>query len=263
MFSNLRRTPRLHADATGRSPAWTRRVFRLAGRSPIDHAVLEKHDRVAVVEFPRIWSDLGSWDSVAGHSRDATLGNRATGDARFEGCRNVFVHGGDRLTVAIGLEDILVVDTPDALLISSRGSAESLKTVVADPRKQRSGPRFRTIGKSTGRGGRTNGSVPGENFEVRRLVLKPGARNLGALSSPPHRALGCRFRNRTRNMWRSRVPASGQRKRLVPAGTMHSLENPGQLPLEIVETLSGSYFGEDDVIRPTEARIEADMEELG
>lgn len=209
----------------------------------IDHAVLEHHDKVAVVEFRCAWTDLGSWDAVASYL-NASLGNFSNGEARFADCKNVFVQGSDRLTVAVGLSDVLIVDTPDALLVSSRGAAESLRSVVADleAEDRTEVSRHRKVQRSWGSYERI---CSGANFEVRRLSVRPGGRiaEHDHLDRTEHWMV---VRGTGRMTFGDGDFMLEEKEHVfVPARKQHALENPGPEVLEIIAVLSGTCLGDE------------------
>jgi len=214
----------------------------------IDHAVLEKEPRVAVLPYEGDWSDLGSWDAVAGLYRADEAGNQSDGDAWFADAQNCFVHSPDRLAVVLGLQDVVVVDTPDALLVTSRARAEQVKTVV-DGLKAAERPELTDHRKVVRPWGTFEGIDRGERYQVKRITVKPGAQ------------LSLQYHHHRAEHWivvtgTARVTRGDQTFLLhenestyIPLGAVHRLENPGKTALELIEVQSGSYLGEDDIVR--------------
>jgi mannose-1-phosphate guanylyltransferase/mannose-6-phosphate isomerase len=228
---------RLDADAFARAP-----------QKSIDYAVMEKTDRAAVVEGRFRWSDIGSWDAIFEIAEHDGAGNAVRGAAMLMDSENCVVHSDDRLTAVLGVKDLVVVTTIDAVLVLPRERAQDVKELVARlklaNRKEASDHR---------RGHRPWGyydSVDmGERFQVKRIVVRPG----GTLSLQKHM-------HRAEHWVVVRGTAEvtiGEEVRLVhenqsvyiPMGTVHRLANQGKIPLEIVEVQTGSYLGEDDIIR--------------
>lgn len=214
----------------------------------IDYAVLEKERRVAVVPYEGDWSDLGSWDAVAGVHKADDNGNRSEGDAWFSDSESCFVHSPDKLAVVLGLKDIVVVDTPDALLVTSRDKVEQVKTVV-DDLKAAQRTELTDHRKVARPWGTFEGIDRGERYQVKRITVKPGAQL--SLQYHHHRAehwivvKGIAKVTRDDETFLLRENESTY----IPLGAVHRLENPGKTMLELIEVQSGSYLGEDDIVR--------------
>jgi mannose-1-phosphate guanylyltransferase/mannose-6-phosphate isomerase len=213
-----------------------------------DYAVMEKTDRAVVVEGTFRWSDIGSWDAIFEISKRDADNNFASGPVVAVDSTNCLIHAEDRLTAVLGVDDLIVVTTPDAVLVLPRARAEEVKKLVS-------------VLKKAGRSEATNhrrchrpwgyyDAVDlGERFQVKRLVVMPG----GTLSLQKHL-------HRSEHWVVVRGTAEvtvGKIKKIVhenesayiPMGAVHRLSNPGKIPLELIEVQTGSYFGEDDVIR--------------
>lgn len=214
----------------------------------IDYAVLENEARVAVVPYEGDWSDLGSWDAVAGVRAADDSGNRSEGDAWFSSSQHCFVHSPDKLTVVLGLKDVVVVDTPDALLVTSRDQVEQVKSVVDDLRTaERS--ELTDHRKVARPWGTFEGIDRGDRYQVKRITVKPGAQL--SLQYHHHRAehwivvKGIAKVTRGEETFLLRENESTY----IPLGAVHRMENPGKTMLELIEVQSGSYLGEDDIVR--------------
>lgn len=214
----------------------------------IDYAVLEKAPRVAVIPYDGDWSDLGSWDAVAGvHAADDN-GNRAEGDAWFSSAENCFVHSPKKLAVVLGLKDIIVVDTPDALLVTSRDNVEQVKSVVDDLKTaQRS--ELTDHRKVARPWGTFEGIDRGERYQVKRITVKPGAQL--SLQYHHHRAEHWIVVKGVAKVTRGEetFELHENESTYIPLGAVHRLENPGKTALELIEVQSGAYLGEDDIVR--------------
>jgi mannose-1-phosphate guanylyltransferase / mannose-6-phosphate isomerase len=224
------------------------RAFGEAPSISIDRAVMEHTDRAVVVPVEMSWSDLGTWRSLRDNGTADTDGNVKHGDVILEGVRNSYVRSEGRLTAVIGLDDVVVVSTDDAVLVCRADQAASVSKVVEGMR-QRNRPeptQHTTIHRPWG----YYRSVDcGERFQVKRLMVKPGARL--SLQKHFHRA----------EHWvvvcGTALVQRGEKTTLVrenesiyiPIGTPHRLENPGKLPLHLIEVQSGAYLGEDDIVR--------------
>ena len=229
-------------------------AFAAIAAQSIDYAVMEPASRsgsgidVKMVPLEAGWSDLGAWDAVwQTADRDAS-GNATRGDALVADSRNTLVHATSRLVGVIGLDDITVVETPDAVLVAHRSKSPAVKELVA----------------SLSTGGRSEASThsrvhrpwgwyesvdQGPRFQVKRILVKPGARL--SLQMHHHRAEHWIVVSGTAEVTNGAVVSmlSENQSTYIPLGATHRLANPGKLPLEIIEVQSGSYLGEDDIVR--------------
>ena len=224
-------------------------AFAASPDKSIDYAIMEKTDRAAVVPVSCAWSDIGSWDALwAASDRDAN-GNRLEGDVIAIDSRNCFVRGTDRrLVAALGLEDIVIVDTADAVLVAPRARVQDVKLLVD---KIKSGGRqehmfHRKVYRPWG----SYDSIDmGERFQVKRIVVKPGAAL--SLQKHHHRAEHWVIVSGTAEVTRNDEVflLAENESTFLPLGAVHRLRNPGKVPLELIEVQSGSYLGEDDIVR--------------
>jgi mannose-1-phosphate guanylyltransferase/mannose-6-phosphate isomerase len=221
----------------------------LACRSQsIDYAVMEPHDNVAVVPFEGQWSDVGSWNAVADLTPADEAGNRIAGEGHALHARNTFIHAPERTVVALGTQDLLIIDTPDALLVAQRDHAEQVKDVVAHLEKLQA-PQA-TLHRRVARPWGWYDSIDmGERFQVKRIGVKPGASL--SLQKHHHRAEHWIVVKGTAEVTRGteRYLLSENQSTYIPIGEVHRLHNPGKLELEMIEVQSGSYLGEDDIVR--------------
>lgn len=214
----------------------------------IDFAVMEKADRRAVVPVDCGWSDIGSWQAISELYESDALGNRVQGEAVLIDTRNTFVQGDQRLVAAVGVENLVIVDTGDAVLVASRDRAQEVKAVVEElTRKEHDLAVFhRTVHRPWGS---FTVLEDAEDCKVKRLVVRPG----GVLSLQKHQY---RSEHWTVVSGQAKVRV-GDEERLVgpnetveiPAGSLHRLENPGSEDVHIIEAQTGTYFGEDDIER--------------
>ena len=221
----------------------------LACRSQsIDYAVMEPHDNVAVVPFQGQWSDVGSWNAVADLSPADAEGNRVTGHGHALQARNTFIHAPGRTVVALGTQDLLIIDTPDALLVAQRDHAEQVKDVVAHL-SQRNISQAATHRRVARPWGWYDSVDVGERFQVKRIGVKPGASL--SLQKHHHRAEHWIIVKGTAEVTRGQEVylLSENQSTYIPIGEVHRLHNPGKMVLEMIEVQSGSYLGEDDIVR--------------
>ena len=214
----------------------------------VDYAVMEHADRVALVPGDFGWSDIGSWTSFGALLAEDDSGNQVLGESVLEDAQNCIVHGTHRLTALLGVEELIVVDTPDALLVARKDRDQDVKRIVAELRR-RGHPAHklhRTIHRPWGT---YTVLEEGTRFKIKRILVKPGA------------ALSLQMHHHRSEHW---IVVSGTAKivngdedRLVhtnestyiPAGTPHRLLNPGVIDLVMIEVQSGEYLGEDDIVR--------------
>jgi mannose-1-phosphate guanylyltransferase/mannose-1-phosphate guanylyltransferase/mannose-6-phosphate isomerase len=214
----------------------------------IDYAVMEKTDHAAVVPAEMGWTDVGSWGALWDIAARDGDGNTLIGDVIATDSRNSYVRGDGRLIAVVGVEDLIVVDTADALLVAPRAKAQEVKAVV---------DRLKAAGRSEQlhhrRVYRPWGSYEsvdaGERFQVKRLTVKPG----GRLSLQKHakRAEHWVVVSGTATVTRGNeeFDLTENQSTYIPVGTVHRLENRTSEPVHLIEVQSGSYLGEDDIVR--------------
>jgi mannose-1-phosphate guanylyltransferase / mannose-6-phosphate isomerase len=213
-----------------------------------DYAVLEPHDRVAVVNFDAEWSDVGSWTELAKLFPADGSSNRSLGQAEIRSSENTFTYSPERLTVALGLSDVIIADTADALLVAHTSKLGELRQVVSDLMKAK---RQEVINHRKDK--RPWGSFisvdRGEQHQVKRITVKPG----GVLSLQYHHHRAEHWvvvRGTARVTCGEReFDLKQNESTFIPQGAVHRLENRGTEDLEIIEVQCGSYLGEDDIVR--------------
>jgi mannose-1-phosphate guanylyltransferase/mannose-6-phosphate isomerase len=214
----------------------------------VDYAVMERTQNAAMVALDAEWSDIGSWASVW-EAADKDEDNNATqGDAMLEECENCLVHSSDRLVVAVGLRNVVVVETPDAVLVMDADHAQQAKQVVKRlsdaerPEATQHRKIFRPWGAYDSIG-------MGQRFQVKRISVKQGAKL--SLQMHHHRAEHWVVVSGTAKITNGdkEYLLTENQSTYIPVGVVHSLENPGKIPLELIEIQSGEYLGEDDIVR--------------
>lgn len=215
----------------------------------IDYAVMEKTTRAAVVPVSCAWSDIGSWDALWAASERDGDGNRLEGDVIAIDSRNCFVRGTDRrLVAALGLEDIVIVDTADAVLVAPRSRVQDVKQLVDKIKSD--GRQEHMFHRKVYRPWGSYDSIDvGERFQVKRITVKPGAAL--SLQKHHHRAEHWVIVSGTAEVTRNEEVflVAENESTYLPLGAVHRLRNPGKVPLELIEVQSGSYLGEDDIVR--------------
>ena len=214
----------------------------------IDYAVMEQHSNVVVLPFMGQWSDVGSWNAVADLSAPDESGNRVVGQGVLLGAHETYVHAPYRTVVALGTENLLIIDTPDALLVAHRDQAERVKEVVnlLESQKCTQAVSHRKVARPWG----WYDSVDtGERFQVKRIGVKPGASL--SLQKHHHRAEHWIVVAGTAQVTRGEETflLSENQSTYIPIGEVHRLSNPGKVMLEMIEVQSGGYLGEDDIVR--------------
>ncbi|HDS2772571.1 TPA: mannose-1-phosphate guanyltransferase [Enterobacter bugandensis] len=223
-------------------------AFRACPDESIDYAVMEQTSDAVVVPMDAGWSDVGSWSSLWDISHKTAEGNVVTGDVLSCNTENSFLYSESGLLTTVGVKDLVVVQTKDAVLIADRNAVQDVKKIVesikADGRHEHHTHRevYRPWGKY-------DSIDTGIRYQVKRLTVKPGEGI--SLQMHHHRA----------EHWivvagTAQVTINEQTKLLgenesiyIPVGARHCLENPGKIPLELIEVRSGSYLGEDDIVR--------------
>lgn len=223
-------------------------AFSACRAESIDYAVMEKAGNVAVLPFVSAWSDVGSWNAVAELTVPDADGNRVHGQGYTVQAKNTFIHAPHRPVVALGTQNLLIIDTVDAVLVADASLAEQVKTVVAQ--LEAKGVPQALYHRHVARPWGTYDSVDsGERFQVKRIVVKPGATL--SLQMHHHRAEHWVVVSGTAEVTNGDKVTllSENQSTYIPLGQVHRLANPGKVPLEIIEVQSGSYLGEDDIVR--------------
>lgn len=223
-------------------------AFSTCRSESIDYAVMEHFDKVAVVPFKGSWSDVGSWNTVAKLSSSDQSGNRINGQGFAIDSTNTYIYALDRPVVALGTAELSIIDTPDAILVASVDKLEQVKDVVATLKKA---GRTQAIAhrKVLRPWGWFDSVDRGERFQVKRIVVKPGASL--SLQIHRHRAehwIVVKGTAKVTNGDETFLLEENQ-STYIPIGTKHRLENPKKNDLEMIEIQSGDYLGEDDIER--------------
>ena len=214
----------------------------------IDFAVMEKSSCVAVVPCSIGWSDIGSWDALGDLTSPDECGNRIEGEAVLHDVSNCFIKSGERMIGAVGVDNLIMIDTPDALLVAERRRAQDVKFLYASLKA--CGHEAHKLHREVYRPWGTYTVLEtGANFKIKRIEVKPGA------------SLSLQMHDHRNEHWivvsgMARVVNGGKElfvntneSTYIPAGYRHRLENPGILPLVMIEVQSGAYLGEDDIVR--------------
>jgi mannose-1-phosphate guanylyltransferase/mannose-6-phosphate isomerase len=233
-----------------------REAFEACPADSIDYAVMEQvaspqaegRERTAVIALDAGWSDVGAWDALWSVNAKDEQGNVVQGDVMLHGTRDTLAISQSRLLACIGLKDLVVVETPDAVMVAAKDKTQDVKKIVEwlrhEGRSEISAHRkiFRPWGHY-------DSVDDGERFQVKHIVVNPGASL--SLQMHHHRAEHWIVVRGTARVIRGEESflLSENQSTYIPLGVKHRLENPGKLPLEIVEVQSGGYLGEDDIVR--------------
>jgi mannose-1-phosphate guanylyltransferase/mannose-6-phosphate isomerase len=223
-------------------------AFKACRAESIDYAVLERHPHVAVVPFGGAWSDVGSWNAVADLSPPDAQGNTFFGQGTAIQASRTYIHAPHRPVVALGTQDLIIIDTPDAVLVAARSHTEQVKQVVAQLEANQS-PQAGNHRKVARPWGWYDSIDMGDRFQVKRIAVKPGASL--SLQKHHHRAEHWIVVMGTAEVTRGTDTflLSENQSTYIPIGEVHRLKNPGKTYLEMIEVQSGGYLGEDDIVR--------------
>lgn len=223
-------------------------AFAASPSDSIDYAVMEKTAHAAVLAIDVGWNDVGSWAALWQVAEQDGDGNAHHGDVLARDCRDTLAWGDGRLLALLGLRDVVVVDTADAVLVAHKDHVQDVKAIVAELKRR--GRAETSLHRKVYRPWGHYDSVDvGERFQVKRITVKPGAAL--SLQMHHHRAEHWIVVSGTARVTRGdEVILLGENQSTyIPLGVKHRLENPGVVPLELVEVQSGSYLGEDDIVR--------------
>ncbi len=223
-------------------------VFETCANDSIDYVVMEKTNDAAVVPMDAGWSDVGSWSTLWEVSEKDGNGNVTRGDAMLHNVKDSYVYGEERLISVIGLDDVVVVETKDAVLVAAKDQVQDIKSVV-NQLKAEQRPEFEFHREVFRPWGSYDSINNGDRYQVKRITVKPGEK------------LSVQMHHHRAEHW---IVVAGTAKvtngdetflltenesTYIPIGIVHALENPGKVPLELIEVQSGSYLGEDDIVR--------------
>lgn len=222
--------------------------FEACPSDSIDYAVMEHTREGVVLPLDIGWSDVGAWSEIWEVNDQDSSGNVAKGDVMLENVSNSYVHADSRMVAAIGLEDMVVVETADAVLVSRKDAVQDVKSIV---NQLKSGGRseVETHTRVYRPWGSYESLVIAERFQVKRIVVNPG--QALSLQMHHHRAEHWVVVSGTALVQRGEeeIVLSEDQSTYIPVGFKHRLTNPGVIPLELIEVQSGSYLGEDDIVR--------------
>jgi mannose-1-phosphate guanylyltransferase len=227
-------------------------LFKEVPDDSIDYAVMEKSKNVAVVPCSIGWSDIGSWAALGDLTAPDSQGNRIEGEVILHDVSNCYIQSGHRIVGAVGVKDLVVIDTPDAVLVADRNRAQDVKYLYS--RLKAEGHEAHRLHSTVHRPWGTYTVLEeGHRFKIKRIEVKPGA------------SLSLQMHHHRSEHWivvsGAALVVNGEQELLVntnestyiPAGHKHRLQNPGVVDLVMIEVQSGEYLGEDDIVRYEDA----------
>ncbi|MBS1157327.1 MAG: cpsB [Proteobacteria bacterium] len=224
-------------------------AFAASPSNSIDYAVMEKTDKAQVVPLNAGWNDIGSWSALWDvHDKD-TAGNVCKGDVLAVNTQNSYLHSADkRLLAVVGMDNVVIVDTADAVLVAHRDQVQDVKKIVDELKRQsrKEASQHRLVYRPWG----SYDSIDnGQRYQVKRITVAPGAKL--SVQMHHHRAEHWVVVSGTAKVLNGEKEAllTENQSTYIPVGVVHALENPGKIPLELIEVQSGAYLGEDDIVR--------------
>jgi len=222
--------------------------FSVCPADSVDYAVMEKTDKAVVIPLDAGWNDVGSWSALWDVASKDQFGNAISGDVLTVDTENSFIRAENKLVATIGVRDLVIVETADALMVAPKDRVQEVKDIVAQLKqlKRSEAELHRKIYRPWGHYDSVDN---GERYQTKRIVVKPGARL--SVQKHHHRAEHWIVVKGTALVTKDeeKILLSENQSTYIPLGTVHCLENPGIIPLEMVEVQSGSYLGEDDIVR--------------
>ena len=223
-------------------------AFKACPDESIDYAVMEKTDKAVVVPLSAGWSDVGAWSSLWDIGDKDASGNVSSGDVLSHNTSNSYIRAEHRLVATVGLDNIVVVETNDAVLVAAKDKVQDVKKIVESLKAQGRSEvsQHRHVYRPWG----VFDSIDnGERYQVKRITVKPGAKL--SVQMHHHRAEHWIVVSGTAKVTNGdkEIMLTENQSTYIPVGVVHALENPGVIPLELIEVQSGSYLGEDDIVR--------------
>jgi mannose-1-phosphate guanylyltransferase len=214
----------------------------------IDYAVMEKTSDAVVVPLDAGWSDIGSWSALWDVNNKDADGNTVSADCILHEATNCLIEGSDRLIAAVGIDNLVIVDTKDALLVASKDKVQDVKKIV-EQLKAEGRDEFKNHREVYRPWGKYDSIDAGTRYQVKLITVKPGEKL--SIQMHHHRAEHWIVVSGTAKVTNGDKTflVTENESTYIPIGVIHALENPGKLPLEMIEVQSGTYLGEDDIVR--------------
>jgi len=223
-------------------------MFESCPAESVDYAVMEKTSHAVVVTMDAGWSDIGSWSSLWDISEKDSEGNSTHGDVILHNTRNSYVKSDNKLVAVIGVDDLVVVSTKDALMVAHKDSVQDVK-MITESLKIQARSEWQLSREVYRPWGKYDSIDSGERYQAKRITVKPGAKL--SVQMHHHRAEHWVVVSGTARVTNGDKTflLSENESTYIPVGVVHALENPGKVELELIEVQSGSYLGEDDIVR--------------
>jgi len=223
-------------------------AFMQCADESIDYAVMEKTDQAVVIPLDAGWSDVGSYSALWEVCEQDSKQNVIKGDVIVHDTSNSYIHSQNKLITTLGVDNLVVIDTPDAVLVADKDKVQNVKEIVNELKSQQRSESslHREVYRPWGKYDSVDN---GERFQVKRITVNPGAKL--SVQMHHHRAEHWIIVSGTAKVTLDdeTILLSENQSTYIPIGVVHALENPGKLPLEMIEVQSGSYLGEDDIVR--------------
>lgn len=223
-------------------------MFESCSAESVDYAVMEKTSHAVVVPMDAGWSDIGSWSSLWDISEKDSEGNSTHGDVILHSTRNSYVRSDNKLVAVIGVDDLVVVSTKDALMVAHKDSVQDVK-LITESLKIQARSEWQLSREVYRPWGKYDSIDSSERYQAKRITVKPGAKL--SVQMHHHRAEHWVVVSGTARVTNGDKTflLSENESTYIPVGVVHALENPGKVDLELIEVQSGSYLGEDDIVR--------------
>ena len=223
-------------------------TFESCPAESVDYAVMEKTSRAVVVPMDAGWSDIGSWSSLWDISEKDGEGNATHGDVVLHNTHNSYVRTDDKLVAAIGVDDLVIVATKDTLMVAHKNCVQDVK-IITESLKAQARSEWRLSREVYRPWGKYDSIDIGERYQAKRITVKPGAKL--SVQMHHHRAEHWVVVSGTARVTNGDKTflLSENESTYIPIGIVHALENPGKVELELIEVQTGSYLGEDDIVR--------------
>ena len=223
-------------------------AFALCPDESVDYAVMENTTDAVVVPLDAGWNDIGAWSALWEVNEKDEEGNTTFGDTILQETSNSLIHGGERLIATVGLDNMVIVDTKDALLVACKDKVQDVKKIV-EKLKAEKRSEFKVHREVYRPWGKYDSIDHGERYQVKRITVNPGEKL--SIQMHHHRAEHWIVVSGTASVTNGEKTflVTENESTYIPIGIVHALENPGKVPLEMIEVQSGSYLGEDDIVR--------------
>jgi len=223
-------------------------AFALCPDESVDYAVMENTTDAVVVPLDAGWNDIGAWSALWEVNEKDEEGNTTFGDTILQETSNSLIHGGERLIAIVGLDNMVIVDTKDALLVACKDKVQDVKKIV-EKLKAEKRSEFKIHREVYRPWGKYDSIDHGERYQVKRITVNPGEKL--SIQMHHHRAEHWIVVSGTASVTNGEKTflVTENESTYIPIGIVHALENPGKVPLEMIEVQSGSYLGEDDIVR--------------